>query len=862
MFGKLWSIVVTLIGLVAVHNIQLVASVNAPVFTIQPRDFSEASAISLAHDNGLTLPCRADGPGPISYFWQRDGNNIQVDQRIQLRGGNLTFTGVIKSDESNSYQCFATNQYGTSVSRQAILQVRFTPLSDQAQNKFIVPNASSYLDCFIPPTTTPRPSAIFWADRKSQRITESKRIAVSITTGNIYFVYSSPNDTNDLQCNTQFPLSQQNSNTISTTIITGSWQSLNVTGTPVSSEAVNIIEGPINQLVDAGGNVTFQCIATGFPIPTIQWQKVGSPLPFGRYRFNNWGRQLILNNVRSEDSGNYSCTVMNGGTPMTKMARLNIHIDPSWELSITDTAQPILSDFLWSCRASGTEIQYRWYRNGITIANSGKFSLYSNGSLLIRALEQSDRAVYTCLASNTHNNLVSSGWLNITASKPYFIQMPLPQTILFRGSSSVFRCTVDGGPRPIMTYQKGGVQLDTATSNKYTVLLNGNLIIHNVNDSDAGTYRCIAGNNRGSIEASGEAVVRNSTLFTASLVTSSFRRPNPFTLVCNATKDNSLNAILYWTINNANITNPRTIINTVGLDSTLRFVNSTLADSGSYACVIATYIPNVGFERKISTATITINDIPDPPFNITSRNETKSSMYISWLPGNSNNSPLKHFIIRYLVNSVNDWRDADNDVPISATYRGIELSPWNTYQIVVAAVNGVGTSRNSDSINYVTNADVPYRAVGSVRFYGVSNENTAIQIVWIPLSREYQNGPGIGYRLYYRVQGSAIGWASRPIGTTGSFRFSSLLPNVRYEFQLVPYNNIGEGRIRTSIASVFTGTIPPSAAPTNLKAYLIAPNRVFLVWNKINAPPSSAIGYRVRKFIKSFNSVQQIFFVE
>ncbi|EDV19556.1 uncharacterized protein TRIADDRAFT_4136, partial [Trichoplax adhaerens] len=347
------------------------------------------------------------------------------------------------------------------------------------------------------------------------------------------------------------------------------------------------------------------------------------------------------------------------------------------------------------CEATGTgTISYVWQHNGKNIQYDARIKL-SGGNLTFTGIIPADAGKYTCLASNLYGTSISREATLQVLAAPVFTEKPYTQTTLFRGQTSTIRCTVTGGPRPVMTYTRNGGFVDTLLYNKYTVLLNGNLIIHNVDDNDAGTYMCTARNRYGSSNVSGIAIVVSATVFSKPLVKTSVRRPQNFSISCAVTKAVNYNVALYWQRNNVNITTSRATITTSGLTTTLTYVNTTLTDTGTFSCVAATFVPFVGYVPQSSSALLTVNDAPDPPFSFTYSQLISSAVVLSWLPGSPNNSPLLRFTILYRVNSVDAWRIAQDYIPVSTTFRRVTLSPFNTYRFKVVAVNAVGTSKDS-----------------------------------------------------------------------------------------------------------------------------------------------------------------------
>ncbi|RDD40653.1 Neuronal cell adhesion molecule [Trichoplax sp. H2] len=831
----------------------VINAITAPTIIIQPVDFINENAISRTGSDNLVVPCEATGAGTISYVWQHNGKNIQYDARIKLSGGNLTFTGIIPAD-AGKYTCLASNLYGTSISREATLQVRILEKLGVAAEVFTIDiNGNARLRCQISEKNLPRPNVIYWTDANNVRLTETNSIAQAVYAGDLIFIAGWPNNTGSYQCTVKWTSNNPNTGSSEETKYVGTFQYVNFTTNTATTVTPKIAVAPNAPVALLGqARVVLECIATGYPVPNIRWQKKSGTLPTNRYAIEKFGRHLVIKNIQTVDAGDYQCTAISGSSQVTATTTLKVTIDSRWITPITDTNQPVESDFVWPCSVSGSNIKYRWYMNGQQIVASSRYVLNSNGSLTIRNLAREDTKVYTCVGYNDHSNVASSGYLNVTVAAPVFTEKPYTQTTLFRGQTSTIRCTVTGGPRPVMTYTRNGGFVDTLLYNKYTVLLNGNLIIHNVDDNDAGTYMCTARNRYGSSNVSGIAIVVSATVFSKPLVKTSVRRPQNFSISCAVTKAVNYNVALYWQRNNVNITTSRATITTSGLTTTLTYVNTTLTDTGTFSCVAATFVPFVGYVPQSSSALLTVNDAPDPPFSFTYSQLISSAVVLSWLPGSPNNSPLLRFTILYRVNSVDAWRIAQDYIPVSTTFRRVTLSPFNTYRFKVVAVNAVGTSKDSAHLVFSTSGARPSYAPGEFRANGVASDPTAIDISFKPLSREEQNDAGIGYKLYYRTSVSTSTWVTLDINTGGSYRLTGLLQSTTYELQLQPFNNAGLGIASTPVIKATTGSSPPTAAPTSIKAYVISTSTVKITWNKISSVATTratAVGYRISYWI-------------
>ena len=67
-------------------------------------------------------------------------------------------------------------------------------------------------------------------------------------------------------------------------------------------------------------NIALTCDVSGCPLPTIKWQKNGSPL-------NRSGSSLQLSSVGKSDSGQYSCHAENGYTNASAQIQVTVNCE-------------------------------------------------------------------------------------------------------------------------------------------------------------------------------------------------------------------------------------------------------------------------------------------------------------------------------------------------------------------------------------------------------------------------------------------------------------------------------------------------------------------------------------------------------
>ncbi|NXN40815.1 CNTN5 protein, partial [Rhinoptilus africanus] len=123
----------------------------------------------------------------------------------------------------------------------------------------------------------------------------------------------------------------------------------------------------------------------------------------------------------------------------------------------------------------------------------------SQAVLEIPNVQLEDAGMYECKAENSRGRNVFRGQLQVY-TYPHWVEK-LNDTQLDSGDQLRWECKATGKPRPTYRWLKNGVPLWPQSR---IDMVNGVLMIHSVNLSDAGMYQCLAENKYGTIYASAE----------------------------------------------------------------------------------------------------------------------------------------------------------------------------------------------------------------------------------------------------------------------------------------------------------------------------------------------------------------------
>ncbi|KAL2091480.1 hypothetical protein ACEWY4_013743 [Coilia grayii] len=115
----LWKLLVLLplMGCLAVGS-----GLQSPVFTKQPGSIV-FPVDSLEKSREVVFSCEAQGSPPPFYRWRLNGSIIDPTSgsHYTLSGGNLRISHLNKDRDAGTYQCLASNSFGTIISREASL---------------------------------------------------------------------------------------------------------------------------------------------------------------------------------------------------------------------------------------------------------------------------------------------------------------------------------------------------------------------------------------------------------------------------------------------------------------------------------------------------------------------------------------------------------------------------------------------------------------------------------------------------------------------------------------------------------------------------------------------------------------------
>lgn len=251
-------------------------------------------------------------------------------------------------------------------------------------------------------------------------------------------------------------------------------------------------------------------MAFGYPIPSYNWTRRGSPLQLNAYT-TNYNRVLIIQNATTNDNGEYTCTISNSQKTLEKSVFINIQMKPQFTIPLIDQIKDYNSDMTFICESFAIpDVNYTWYKNAERLdpenIDKDRFIIQDN-VLTIKYLEPDrDNGMYQCGASNQLKTAFSSAQLRVLSLKPSFKKHPLESEIYaVYGGNTTIVCNPEAAPRPKIQWKKDGQVIGAGGHRR--ILPSGTLIISPTSRDDEGIYTCLATNNAGSDESRSRLIV-------------------------------------------------------------------------------------------------------------------------------------------------------------------------------------------------------------------------------------------------------------------------------------------------------------------------------------------------------------------
>ncbi|KAL1476844.1 hypothetical protein MTO96_036197 [Rhipicephalus appendiculatus] len=224
-----------------------------------------------------------------------------------------------------------------------------------------------------------------------------------------------------------------------------------------------------------GGSVTLSCLATGSPKPSVNWSRsagtagVVALAADPRMQASPNGT-LLIEEVRAEDAGKYTCTAQNAIGSVSHS--LYLHVRDAAELQTSDS---------------------------VKVKPEPEYSV-----AFINSVDEKSAGNYTCIVKNIFGFDSYSAYLDVEA--PPVLKKTTPDTNVVQGGSVTLNCQATGSPKPTVSWSRSsgttGEAAVPAANARMQASPNGTLLIEDVAAEDTGKYTCTAQNSIGSVSHS------------------------------------------------------------------------------------------------------------------------------------------------------------------------------------------------------------------------------------------------------------------------------------------------------------------------------------------------------------------------
>ncbi|XP_061419038.1 contactin-2-like isoform X3 [Lethenteron reissneri] len=817
-----------------------------PTDTLYPEDSPEKT---------VTLRCLAKSNPPATYRWRHNGMEVKWNKRYSLEGGNLVISDLDRDQDAGTFQCLATNRFGTLASQQATLKFAYLdrfpseergPLRVRLQNSLV-------LLC-NPPPHYPDVEYQWLLNEFPELVPQDERRFVSQQTGNLYIARVEASDAGRYACLVRSTLGRHSPNVN----IFSAFAPLEIRrDSPMTSLLPRIeVKPPAETVVLKGDNLRLECFALGNPVPSISWQRKDGRLP-DRTRLSVSAAVLEVADVTREDEGVYVCNATNALGSVLSEGRITVQARPEFVFGLDNIMADVDQDLNWTCKAKGRPAPtYQWLKNGEPIAPLAGKVLVAEGELNIVNLSVGDSGMYQCVAENKHGIIYSNAELRVLASKPEFDPNPLSRVVQSAlGGKAIVPCLPQAAPKPNITWSRGTELLHVHS--RMSVLEDGSLVIPDLRRTDQGNYTCFAENKLGKANATFTLLVKDATTIKLAPKDTRVTVGENATLLCRVSHDRTLDVAFLWLHNGypLDTVSPESPFRRISADKDtgdIRIIHVLLYHAGNYTCLAHTAADSV-----MAHAVLLVRGPPGPPGGVIAENVTTNTAMVAWSPGTDNDSPITRYVIQGRPVGTFKWKDlvtVPQEIEGNVDTARVEgLRPWLDYEFHVIAINTLGFGEPSQPSRPVrTLPDVPTTAPFGIT--GGGGRYRELTITWTPVSREYHYGPGFGYVVAFRPNGT-VTWTETLVPDPDSARYvhpnASSLPYMPFYVKVRAFNQNGDGPY-SHVALVYSAEDEPTRAPEGVNVRGTLASQISLAWEEV--PPESftgkLLGYEIRYWKK------------
>ncbi|KAM6930619.1 hemicentin-1 [Xenentodon cancila] len=433
--------------------------------------------VTVVQGSLVTLTCEARGVPPPTLTWMKDGQPLSLHRNLLLDGQEtrLQLPDVAPSD-AGLYSCVASNQAGSSTKsfNLTVLEPPKVTSSSSPDELTVAVNSLLELECSavgVPPPT------LSWL--KDGRPLEGSDI---VQQGGRFVRISKVQveDAGLYTCLASSPAGEDGKN---------HWVRVQVPPTLLGSGDVRTLTVPVN------GHLTLECLADSDPPPNIEWYKNEVKLQIGgRIQQLAGGQYLEIEEVRPEDSGEYSCVVTNMAGSTNLFFTVDIVLPPVIKDGTSVVTVHVGQDAVLPCEVEGDSLPaVMWRKDGLVLPKNNKFTMLSEGSLQIHGAQLTDAGRYYCTVSNQAGSDHRGMDLRVFVS-PSISPGPLNITVN-TGIRAVLSCEATGIPPPKVSWKRNGAPLDISQQpGEYRLLSSGSLVLLSPSSKDEGYFECTAVN--------------------------------------------------------------------------------------------------------------------------------------------------------------------------------------------------------------------------------------------------------------------------------------------------------------------------------------------------------------------------------